>query len=73
MIGVIIALLAGIVIGLVLSRLIFRPKHMGTINVDCSDDEPYLFLELDAPLNMSILSKKQVTFAVRLKNYIPQD
>lgn len=43
MVLVLIALLAGVVIGLVLSKLIFKPKCVGTINVDNSTDTPYLF------------------------------
>ena len=73
MIGVIIALLAGGVIGLVLSKIMFKPKCVGTINVDNSTDTPYLFLELNEPLSISILQSKRVTLEVHIKNYVSQD
>lgn len=73
MVLVLIALLAGVVIGLVLSKLIFKPKCIGTINVDNSTDTPYLFLELNEPLSISILQSKRVTLEVHIKNYVSQD
>ena len=72
MIWVIIILLAGVVIGLILSRFIFRPKPIGSLRVDHSDSEPYLFLELDDSLDASVLRRKYVTLKVCVKNYISQ-
>lgn len=72
MVWVIIILLAGIIIGLILSKLIFRPKPIGYLRVDHSDSEPYLFLELNDSLGESILCKKYVTLKVCVKNYISQ-
>lgn len=64
------ALLIGILVGLLLSRIIFRPRSIGSLRVDRSDDDPYLFLELNKPLNASILRQRFVTFEVCAKNYI---
>ena len=43
-------LLAGILIGLLVSKFVFKDKPIGSLRVDKSDpdSEPYLFLELDA-------------------------
>lgn len=67
-----ILLLVGILIGLLVSRFIFKDKPIGSLRVDQSDpdSDPYLFLELD-PCGMNdIYNKKSVRLRVKIKNYI---
>jgi hypothetical protein len=71
-----VALVIGVIVGLNLSRFIFKPKVAGTIRVDTSDPtEYYLFLELSNSNDMKklILQKDYALFKVVAKNYISQD
>lgn len=65
-------LLAGILIGLLVSKFIFKDKPIGSLRVDKSDpdSEPYLFLELDAGGMSDIYKKQNVRLRVKIKNYI---
>lgn len=71
---VIIAILVGFLIGLLMSRFIFREKPIGSLRVDHSDPDsgPYLFLELDHDGAEAIYKKRYVRLRVDLKNYISQ-
>lgn len=71
---VIIAILVGFLIGLLMSRFIFREKPVGSLRVDHSDPDsgPYLFLELDHDGAEAIYKKRYVRLRVDLKNYISQ-
>lgn len=66
-----ILILAGIVIGIGISIIIFRAYFIGTLRIDKSDpnEEPYMFLELDKGIG-DISSKKHVVLRVSTKNYI---
>lgn len=63
----------GVMVGLLLSRFIFKEKPIGSLRVDNSDPDsgPYLFLELDHSGADAIYKKRQVRLRVELKNYIP--
>ncbi len=65
-------LLVGILIGLLVSRFIFKEKPIGSLRVDQSDpdSEPYLFLELDQGGMNDIYKKQSVRLRVKIKNYI---
>lgn len=65
-------LLAGILIGLLVSKFVFKDKSIGSLRVDKSDSdsEPYLFLELDAGGMSDIYKKQSVRLRVKIKNYI---
>lgn len=65
-------LLVGILIGLLVSRFIFKDKPIGSLRVDQSDpdSDPYLFLELDAGGMNDIYKKQSVRLRVKIKNYI---
>ena len=65
-------LLVGILIGLLVSRFIFKDKPIGSLRVDQSDpdSEPYLFLELDRSGADAIYKQRYVRLRVELKNYI---
>lgn len=65
-------LLAGILIGLLVSKFVFKDKPIGSLRVDKSDtdSEPYLFLELDAGGMSDIYKKQSVRLRVKIKNYI---
>lgn len=67
-----ICLIVGILIGLLISKFIFRDKPIGSLRIDSSDLDsgPYLFLEVD-PGGMSDIYKKQrVCLRIKIKNYI---
>lgn len=66
-------LFAGVIIGAcimaVIAKLI-RPKPVGYLRVDHSDPEdPYLFLELGTSLP-SLMKKKEVVLAIKVKDFI---
>lgn len=65
-------LLAGILIGLLVSKFVFKDKPIGSLRVDKSDPDsgPYLFLELDAGGMSDIYKKQSVRLRVKIKNYI---
>ena len=70
--SLIIVLLIGVVIGMLVSRFIFREKPVGSLRVDESDPDsgPYLFLELDRAGAEAIYKQRYVRLRVELKNYI---
>lgn len=70
--SLIIVLLIGVVIGMLVSRFIFREKPVGSLRVDESDPDsgPYLFLELDCSGADAIYKQRYVQLRVELKNYI---
>ena len=69
----VLLIILGVIIGVFISTVIYTLRTDGTVRVDQSDptEEPYLFLELDKPVN-EIISKHHVTFKVIVKNYISQ-
>lgn len=70
--GVIIAAIAGIIVGAVLTVLIFTALSVGNLRVDQSlpEDGPYLFLELTKSVS-TVLKKKFVILKVRAEDFIP--
>ena len=64
-----IAFAAGVLIGSVTTLIIRSIKHrkpsgyLGTLKIDYSTGDPYLFLETHAPIDV-ILSQGEVTFDV---------
>ena len=70
----IIAFLAGVLIGTIIYAIAVKTASVGTLRIDQSDpeDSPYLFLELDKTLP-TIVSKKYVIMKVERKNYISHD
>ena len=67
----IIAFLAGVLIGTIIYAIAVKTASVGTLRIDQSDpeDSPYLFLELDKNLSF-IASKKYVIMKVKRENYI---
>lgn len=67
-----IGLLIGVMVGVLLSRFIFKEKPVGSLRVDESDPDsgPYLFLELDRSGADAIYKQRYVRLRVELKNYI---
>lgn len=65
-------LLVGILIGLLVSRFIFKDKPIGSLRVDQSDPDSgtYLFLEIDRGGMDDIYKKQTVCLRVKIKNYI---
>lgn len=70
--GAEVSLMIGIMVGVLLSRFIFREKPVGSLRVDESDPDsgPYLFLELDRSGADAIYKQRYVRLRVELKNYI---
>ena len=70
----IIAFLAGVLIGTIIYAIAVKTASVGTLRIDQSDpeDSPYLFLELKKNVH-TISSKKYVIMEVALKNYISHD
>lgn len=70
----VLVFIAGFLVGYAFTlalSIIFKSKPIGTLRVDQSDpDGPYLFLELDHGLNFE--GKKEVTFEVKIEDYVPQ-
>lgn len=68
---IITALGVGILIGVIISGVIFRRYKVGTLCVDTSDpyDDPYLFLELDASIG-DISLKHYVILKVDIRSYL---
>ena len=65
--------LAGVIIGSVVTTIMFKSKQVGNLRVDTSDpDGPYLFLELTKDLD-SVVKRKSVTLKVRKENFISHE
>ena len=66
--------LLGFMVGIVSFLVYLMVRSVGTLRVDQSDptEQPYLFLELDKPVE-SVINKKYVLFRVIKKNFISQD
>ena len=70
----VLLVLLGFVGGIVFFLIYLAARSIGTLRVDQSDptEQPYLFLELDKPVE-SVINKKYVLFRVNKKNFISQD
>ena len=66
--------LLGFMVGIVSFLVYLIVRSVGTLRVDQSDptEQPYLFLELDKPVE-TVTNKKYVLFKVIKKNFISQD
>ena len=73
MMGVLLVLI-GFVGGMVFCLVCLAARSIGTLRVEQADptEQPYLFLELDKPVE-SVINKKYVLFRVIKKNFISQD
>lgn len=69
---VVIGIAIGIIIGSVVTCLVFGAFSVGSLRVDQSipEDDPYLFLELTKNVS-TILKKKFVVLKVRAEDFIP--
>ena len=70
----VLLVLLGFVGGMVFFLACLSARSIGTLRVDQSDptEQPYLFLELDKPVE-SVINEKYVIFRVSKKNFISQD
>ena len=66
--------LLGFMVGIASFLVYLIVRSVGTLRVDQSDptEQPYLFLELDRPVE-TVTNKKYVLFRVVKKNFISQD
>lgn len=69
----VIIFIIGILLGCIISAVIFRVKSIGSLRIDASDpdDKPYLFLELSKEVG-AVCRKKYVTLKVNVKNFLPR-
>jgi len=69
---IVVGIAIGIVIGAVVTYLVFGAFSVGSLRVDQSipEDDPYLFLELTKSVS-TILKKKFVVLKVRAEDFIP--
>ena len=70
----VLLVLLGFVVGMVFFLICLAARSIGTLRVDQSDptEQPYLFLELDKPVE-NIVKEKYVLFRVSKKNFISQE
>ena len=68
----IILVLAGVVLGLIISEIIRKTRSVGTLRIDNSDptDAPYMFLEIRKGVG-DISRKKSVVLKVKREDFIP--
>ena len=71
---VVLLFLLGFMVGIVSFLVYLIVRSVGTLRVDQSGptEQPYLFLELDKPVE-TVTNKKYVLFRVIKKNFISQD
>lgn len=69
----VLGILLGVIIGLIGLLVYLAVRSVGTLRIDQSDptEEPYLFLELDNPVE-SFVNTKHVLFRISKKNYISE-
>lgn len=67
----VLLVLLGVILGMTISLICFAGFTIGTLRIDHSDptEAPYLFLELDKPIE-TFADKKRVLFRINKKNYI---
>ena len=67
-----VLILFGILAGIIIAKVIFQEKPIGSLRVDESDPDsgPYLFLELDPGSVDAIYKKQYVRLRVQIANYI---
>ena len=70
----VLLVLLGFIGGMVFFLICLAARSIGTLRIDQSDptEPPYLFLDLDKPVE-SIIKEKYVLFRVIKKNFISQD
>lgn len=70
----VLLVLLGFVGGMVFFLICLAARSIGTLRIDQSDptEPPYLFLDLDKPVE-SIIKEKYVLFRVSKKNFISQE
>jgi hypothetical protein len=64
----------GVLIGCVLTAIIFWIKSVGSLRIDTSDpdDEPYLFLELSKSIDV-VCRKRHIMLKVNTKSFVPHE
>lgn len=68
--GILMGLWIGLVIHICRGN---RNPTIGSLRVDNSDDEPYLFLELTAEGRKQIYTNKRVSLDVKIQDYLPHE
>lgn len=65
----------GVVVGGIISAIIFIPNPIGSLRVYHSDPDsgPYLFVELTRKGANALYTKKYISLKVNIKDYIPHE
>lgn len=68
---IVIALIIGMIVGCLFSKLKSKNNNIGYLRIDTSQEEPYLFLELTTDIS-KISNKAIVNMTVNYKNFDTQ-
>ena len=68
-----VLVLVGVGIGTIITTILTHKKSVGTLRVDNSTDEPYLFLEVSRGAIDKIVKMDHVTLDVKVENYISHE
>lgn len=69
----VVVYVVGAVMGYILAKGLSRPKTIGTIRIDRSDDDgPYMFLELDEPVS-AFSNEKHVCVEIKNEDFLPRN
>lgn len=72
-IGDLCGVIGGFILGILVHKIWSRWDTIGTLRVDHSDDDgPYLFLELDKPVDF-LEQDQRVMFKVNIEDYLPRE
>lgn len=73
MLELVVVYCVGVFMGYILAKVLNRPKTVGTIRIDRSDEDgPYLFLELEQPLH-TFARKKHVCVEIKNVDFLPRN
>lgn len=73
MLELVVVYSVGVFMGYILAKVLSRPVSIGTIRIDRSDaDGPYLFLELDEPVN-AFSNKKYAYVEIKNEDFLPRN
>lgn len=73
MLEFVVIYLVGAAMGVILGKILARPRTIGTIRIDRSDEDgPYMFLELDKPLH-TFEHAQYVCVEIKNVNFLPRN
>ena len=73
MLELVVCLALGVFAGYILRKVLSKPKSIGAIRIDRSDEDgPYLFLELYQPIH-TFEHKKHVCVEIKNVDFLPRN